>query len=63
MSQRTLIWTDLKRTDIIWTDIKMNARASIVQLMYVQIRSDKVYKLYYTIDFTLALYRPRGDRA
>ena len=41
--QRTLIWTDLKQTDIIWTDIKMNAyRASSVQLIPVQIRSDKL---------------------
>ena len=38
-----------KRTNIIsiWTDIKMNARASSVQLMSVQIRSDKDYNYKY----------------
>ena len=40
--QRTLTWTDIKRTDFIWTNIKMNASTSCVQLMSVQIRSDKV---------------------
>ena len=50
-----LTWTDLKRTDFIWTDIKMNARTSSVQLMSVQIRSDKVIR--YHISIRLAIIK------
>ena len=42
--QRTLIWTDIKRTDFISTDIKMNVRTFSVRLISAQIKSDKVYR-------------------
>jgi len=37
-------------SDFIWTDIKMNARAASVQLMSVQIKSDKASTAWYVIN-------------
>ena len=51
-----LTWMDLKPTEFIWTDIKMNSRTSMsVQLMSLQIKSDKVIR--YHISIRLAIIK------